>query len=129
MDRYDVVVAGYLCLDLFPEFSKRNSKTDIKDLLIPGSLTEIEGLAFVPGGVVANTGLALCKFNKKVFLNGLVGDDFIGKTIMDWFEKNGVVEGIKVVNNETTGLSIVIAPAGVDRIFLESAGCNLILHS
>jgi len=81
---------------------------------------------FILGGVVANTGLALGIFNKKVFLNGLVGDDFLGKVAKDWFEKYNISKGILTTTLEGTAFSIVFAPPGVDRIFLESPGCNQI---
>jgi sugar/nucleoside kinase (ribokinase family) len=127
--KYDVVVAGYLCIDLFPVFRGDNTVSSISNLLVPGRLIEIDGLNFVPGGVVANTGLALKKFNKKVFLNGLTGDDFIGKIARGWFADYDLSEGIKTVEKEGTALSIVLAPPGIDRIFLESPGCSRVFDN
>lgn len=129
MKTYDVTVAGYLCIDLFPDFGRDNSVSGVSSFLVPGRLIEIEGLSFMPGGVVANTGLALKKFNKKVFLNGLTGDDFVGRIAREWFETWHLSEGIKTVEGEGTALSIVIAPPGIDRIFLESTGCNKVFDN
>ena len=50
------VIAGYTCVDLIPAFKKSESQTDLSKLFKPGKLIEIEGMDFVPGGVVANTG-------------------------------------------------------------------------
>ncbi len=129
MKKYDIVIAGYTCLDLIPDFKKAESYTCISHLFKPGKLIEIDGLSFIPGGVVPNTGLAMKKFNKKIFLNGLVGDDLMGEIVKDWFEKHNISEGIKTTKKAGTAFSIVIAPPGIDRIFLESPGCNQFFDS
>jgi sugar/nucleoside kinase (ribokinase family) len=129
MKKYDAVIAGYTCVDLIPDFKKTQSITSISNLFVPGKLIEIDGINFVLGGVVPNTGLAMKKFNKKVFLNGLVGDDFIGKIAIEWLDKYNLSEGIKTNSKAGTAFSIVIAPPGIDRIFLESPGCNQIFDT
>ena len=129
MKKFDVVVSGYTCVDMFPDFKSSQSQTSLSDLLVPGKLTEINGINFVLGGVVPNTGLAIKKFNKKVFLNGLVGDDVIGKIAIEWFDKFNLAEGVRTTDKAGTAFSIVIAPPGTDRIFLESPGCNQIFDS
>jgi len=126
MKKYDAIIAGYLCVDMVPKFQNIDPATSISNFFRPGKLIEIEGLGFSLGGVVANTGMAMKKFNKKVFLNGLIGNDFIGKIVRDWLHKYDLAEGIKITDREGTALGIVIAPPGVDRIFLESTGCNKI---
>ena len=126
--KYDVVVAGYTCIDLTPEFRKGKSAS-IAEILKPGQLTEIEGISFLPGGAVPNVAMALKKFNNSVFLNGLVGDDFMGAALLDWLGRYGIEEGIQVTGKEGTGFSIVLAPPGVDRIFLEAIGCNKIFDT
>ncbi|MEI6048059.1 MAG: carbohydrate kinase family protein [Bacteroidota bacterium] len=129
MKRYDVVIAGYICVDLIPDFKKTQSGTGISSLFIPGKLIEIDGISFALGGVVPNTGLAMKKFGKKVFLNGLIGDDFMGKIAIEWLDKYDLAEGIKITDKAGTAFSIVIAPPGIDRIFLESPGCNQIFDN
>jgi sugar/nucleoside kinase (ribokinase family) len=129
MKKYDVTVAGYTCLDLSPRFRKNKTHVSIDRLFQPGKLIEIDGLDVSLGGIVPNAGLALKKFGKKVFLNGLVGDDSIGIIAKELFEKYGVFEGIRSTSKAETAFSIVIAPPGVDRIYLESPGCNRILDA
>lgn len=129
MKKYDAVVAGYTCVDLIPDFKKAQSISSISNLFVPGKLIEIDGINFVLGGVVPNTGLAMNKFNKKVFLNGLVGEDFIGKIAIEWLDKYNLSEGIMTTSKSGTAFSIVIAPPGIDRIFLESPGCNQIFDA
>lgn len=124
--QFDAVIAGYTCVDLTPEFRKDSSATEISDLLKPGKLIEIGGLGFNLGGVVPNTGLAMKKFGKKVFLNGLMGNDFIGRIAAIRLSDYGISEGMMTTGEVNTGYSLVLAPVGVDRIFLESPGCNQI---
>lgn len=129
MKKYDAVIAGYLCVDLVPEFLKNEAGTSISDILKPGKLIEIDGLDFSLGGVVPNTGLAMKRFNKKVFLNGLIGNDFIGEIAKEWLDKYNLSKGINITEISGTAFSIVIAPPGVDRIFLESPGCSRIFDT
>jgi sugar/nucleoside kinase (ribokinase family) len=124
MKKYDAVIAGYTCVDMFPGFKKNESSASLSELFIPGKLIEIDGLDFILGGVVPNTGLAMKKFGRKVFLNGLIGDDIIGKMVKEWFVNYNLSEGIEIAENQGSGLSIIISPPGIDRIFLESPGCN-----
>jgi sugar/nucleoside kinase (ribokinase family) len=120
MKKIDVVIAGYTCVDLIPDFKKAQSAVSLSSLLIPGKLIEIDGISFVLGGAVPNTGLAMKKFNKNVFLNGLVADDFIGKIAIEWLDKYDLSVGIRLTDQAGTAFSIVLAPPGIDRIFLES---------
>jgi sugar/nucleoside kinase (ribokinase family) len=124
MKTVDVVVAGYLCIDLIPAFQEKTVPSGIHEIFRPGRLIEIDGLDFVPGGVVANTGLALKKFNRKVVLNGLAGNDPWGTMLKQWFSEYGLSGGIRTTGRKGTALSIILAPPGIDRIFLESTGCN-----
>ena len=124
MKKYDAVIAGYICIDLIPAFKKDVAVNEVYDVLHPGRLVEIDGMESTLGGVVANTGMAMKKFSKRVFLNGLLGTDFIGKMARESLEKYGLLEGIRIVKEKGTAFGLVIAPPDVDRIFLESPGCS-----
>lgn len=126
MKKYDATIAGYFCVDLIPGFKRNEFNADISEILKPGKLIEINGLNATLGGIVANTGMAMKKFSKTVFLNGIIGDDFIGKIAREWLDKQNLSEGIKTVKGQHTAFGLVIAPPGVDRIFLESPGCSRI---
>lgn len=124
MKKYDAVIAGYICVDLIPEFKKNKLFTSISDVLKPGKLIEIGNLNYTLGGIVANTGIAMKKFSKQIHLNGLIGDDFIGKIARERLDEIDLSEGIKTIKKSSTAFSLVIAPPGLDRIFLESLGCS-----
>ncbi len=61
-----------------------------------------------------------------VFLNGLVGKDFIGRMVKERLDEHQLSEGLMTTDKAGTAFSIVIAPPATDRIFLESPGCNQI---
>ena len=121
--KYDAVIAGYTCVDMVPSFLNE-SKGEISDLLKPGKLIEIGGMEIVLGGVVPNTGLLMKHFGNNVSLNGLIGDDLIGKIAEECLNQYEASGGIAKTTEAGTAYSIVIAPPNVDRIFLESPGCN-----
>lgn len=124
MKKYDIVIAGYICVDLIPEFKRDKPVGNISELLKPGKLIEIDGLSYTLGGAVANMGMVMKRFSKNVFLNGLIGDDLIGKIALMYLNHADIVTGVKVMKGEGTAFGFVIAPPGIDRIFLESPGCS-----
>lgn len=122
--KYDAVIAGYTCVDMVPEFIRNEGNDIIPDLLKPGKLIEIGKLDIILGGAVPNTGLLMKHFGNSVFLNGLTGEDSIGQVAKEYFKQYGIADGVTQTDQASTAYSIVIAPQGIDRIFLESPGCN-----
>lgn len=115
----DAVVAGYLGVDIAPGFGKHSS-----ELFRPGKLIETKGLHFSLGGVVANTGLAMRRFGMNAVLMGSVGNDLLGDIAIKLLTEAGVNQGIRHVGSAGTAYGIVLAPPGMDRVFLEDPGCN-----
>jgi sugar/nucleoside kinase (ribokinase family) len=120
----DVVVAGYLGVDLTPGFNSKRKVVPFPELFRPGKLIETEGLNISLGGVVANTGLAMLKFGKRVALMGCVGCDALGDMALGSLTQAGVSRGIRRNSQAGTAYGLVIAPPGMDRLFLEDPGCN-----
>ncbi len=125
----DAVVAGYLGVDLTPGFNSARPSVPFAELFRPGKLIETQGLNFSLGGVVGNTGLAMKKFGQRVALMGCVGSDSLGDLVLAQLEKEGFSEGIRRSSKEGTAYGIVIAPPGLDRMFLEDPGCNRVFTS
>lgn len=119
----DVVAAGHLCLDMHPEFTNEPG-VRITDLLRPGTLVRMGGMTFSTGGTVSNTGMAMKKFGLDVAFMAKVGDDPIGETIIELIKKQGNAEGISLAKGEASSYTVVLSPAGIDRIFLHSPGTN-----
>jgi sugar/nucleoside kinase (ribokinase family) len=118
----EAVVAGLTCLDLTPIFITPEVK-EIGEILIP-SKTVIMGNADIHvGGCVSNTGLAMCKFGVDVRLMGKVGNDEFGKIVLQQYKQYTTTESM-IISEEGTAYSVVLSPAGIDRIFLHHPGGN-----
>jgi sugar/nucleoside kinase (ribokinase family) len=124
MDRkYDVMVAGHLCVDIIPAFSDTGA-TRIADILRPGKLVNVGAATLSTGGTVSNTGIALQTLGNKVCFAARVGDDAFGRLTTDLLNRSGSVEGIRVEPGSASSYTIVIAPPNIDRIFLHNPGTN-----
>ena len=120
----EVVVAGHICLDMIPEF--RGSGAALEEVLVPGKLINVGTLTTATGGPVSNTGLALHRLGFSVRLMGKVGDDVVGRAIMELIRQRdpALAEGMIVTKESATSYTIVISPPGVDRVFLHCPGAN-----
>ncbi|MBE5802053.1 MAG: carbohydrate kinase family protein [Clostridiales bacterium] len=117
-----ILAAGHICIDVTPVFP--HAHLSFAEALSPGKLTHVDAADIHTGGSVANTGLALKLLGADVQLAGKVGDDPFGAMIADRLRKYGAESGLLVDKSGSTSYSIVIAPPGVDRIFLHHPGVN-----
>lgn len=124
MGNKKIVVAGHLCVDITPEFLQKTPVKDVKEVFRPGTLLQVGAATNSVGGVVANTGLALKKFGSDVILIGKIADDPFGHIIESTFEEYDVAEHLIRAENESTSYTMVLAPAGIDRMFLHHMGTN-----
>lgn len=113
-----IVVAGHVCLDIIPRFESRAA-------LDPGSLVRV-GAATLSTGGVSNVGVALHRLGTPVKLIHRVGDDLFGSAIQSILSARSpeLASGIRTVPGETTSYSVVVAPPGVDRMFIHCPGAN-----
>ena len=122
--KLDAVVAGYLGVDIAPGFPPGRQPVPASELFRPGKLIETRHLDISLGGVVANAGLALKKFGQRVEFMGVVGCDVLGDIVRAQLRTHGVTGGIRRNRSAGTAYGIVVAPPGMDRMFLEDPGCN-----
>lgn len=120
----DAVVAGYLGVDLAPEFPRDADAQPLSRLLRPGRLVEVGPMTISLGGAVANTGLAMSILGKRVALVGLVGEDALGDVALGLLGAHEAELHVERCAAAGTAYGIVIAPPGTDRVFLEYPGCN-----
>lgn len=118
------VVAGHLCLDIFPDLSGL-PRARFSDVFQPGRLLLAGPAAFSTGGPVSNTGLALHRLGIPTRLVARLGNDPFGAIVRQ------LVGGIDAqllrglsLSDSATSYSIVISPPGVDRIFLHAPAAN-----
>jgi len=117
----DAVVAGHLCFDLIP---KMLSAGDFAHTFVPGTLINVAEAAMSTGGPVSNTGIALHKLGIRTALMGKVGRDLFGRAILDLLKQYGADKTMTVVDDGVTSYTVVVAPPGIDRMFLHNPGVN-----
>ncbi len=117
------VVAGHICLDITPVFSTL-ATTEINKIFSPGKLIQMNEADIHTGGCVANTGLAMKILGADVCLMGKVGNDDFGKIVHDILKKHNAEKELIISQSSNTSYSIVLAIAGIDRIFLHHPGAN-----
>jgi len=113
-----IIVAGHVCLDIIPSFPSRTT-------LDPGTLVRV-GAAMLSTGGVSNVGVALHRLGAPVKLIHKIGDDLFGGAIRSLFDALSprLASGLRTVDGETTSYSVVVAPPGVDRMFIHCPGAN-----
>ncbi|NLC41125.1 MAG: carbohydrate kinase family protein [Clostridiaceae bacterium] len=114
-----VLTAGHICLDITPEFISGNL-----DSLIPGRLYDMQGISIHLGGAVSNTGLAMKFFGADVRLTGKIGTDLLGDIVLKQLNEKDAASSMIIDKNSQTSYTVVVAPPGVDRIFLHQSGAN-----
>ena len=119
------IIAGLLCLDVIPDLSAV-SEGQFQHRFQPGHLMRTGGVRSIPGGAVANTGLALHRLGIPVRLVGKIGDDLFGQVLQDALGEVSphLAADLVIDPGQSTGVTIVIDPPGVDRSFLQHPGVN-----
>ncbi len=120
----DAVAAGHICLDITPIFPA-SERTKISEYFCPGNQVFVDQSEISLGGPVPNTGMAMKIFGLNLAVMASVGDDMIGELIMDLVRQQGVgAEGIHLSSGQPSSYSVVLAPPGIDRMFLHCTGTN-----
>lgn len=124
-DRFNVVVAGHICLDVIPNLDHLPQGT-FGDVFQPGHLINVGPALFCTGGAVSNTGLALHRLGVPTRLAAKVGADpfaSIVRTLVERFDP-GLMGGLIIDPSSPTSYTVIINPPGIDRIFLHCTGAN-----
>jgi len=122
--RHQAIVAGHMCLDIFPGFSGIKNKP-VTEIFSPGKLTRINDAELSVGGAVTNTGLVLNRLGISTMLMGKIGNDYFGRVLCEIIKTWGSdTTKIAVSDELSTSYSIMLAIPGVDKIALHSPGAN-----
>ena len=116
----DIVVAGHIALDILPDMSSLKPEEVIGE----GKVFEIGRISYSTGGAVSNTGLALHRLGIDVALLAAVGDDWVGRAIIDYVRGFGADLGdhIRIVPGAASPYTVVIEPQNHDRTLLTHTG-------
>ncbi|MFN8373928.1 MAG: carbohydrate kinase family protein [Anaerolineae bacterium] len=118
----DVIVSGHLCLDLLPDMATVKPEA----LTMPGHLSESGPISISTGGAVSNTGLALQKLGVNVRLMAGVGNDLLGRVIIEFLQSRdpALSELISIVPDQPSSYTVVLSPLNADRTFIHCTGTN-----
>jgi sugar/nucleoside kinase (ribokinase family) len=121
----DAIVAGHICLDIFPDLSA-SSQEKWEACFRPGQLLETGPVTLSTGGAVSNTGLVLHRLGIATRLMGKIGGDLLGRAIQQIVNSHGakLADGMIVDEAAQSSYTIIINLPGVDRIFLHHSGPN-----
>ena len=116
----DVMVAGHIALDILPDMSMLAPE----EVIAAGKVFEIGPISYSTGGAVSNTGLALHRLGIDVKLFGLIGDDWVGRAIIDYVRgfHPALGDHIRVLPGGASPYTIVFEPRNRDRTLLTNIG-------
>src|SRR5215469_741713 len=87
-----------------------------------GKSADVDYIDIVPGGAVANTGMALARLGIPVSAWAAVGEDNLGTILKDFIGRWATRNAVKVIPSRRTTASIVAISESRDRSFLTAAG-------
>ena len=124
-ENFNAVVAGHICLDVFPGLDTL-AAGQFNQMFRPGGLITVGPALFSTGGPVSNTGLALFLLGVPTRLIAKVGADPFGGVVRDLVEKfdPDLAGGLVTDPAESTSYTVVINPPGMDRFFFHCPGAN-----
>jgi sugar/nucleoside kinase (ribokinase family) len=89
----------------------------------PGELVLTERIAVFPGGNALNTAVALRRLGEQVAVAGSVGDDALGRLLLDQMQTQGLdVRGVRREPEGRTASTFIVRAEGEDRRFIHSLG-------
>jgi sugar/nucleoside kinase (ribokinase family) len=110
-----VLCVGDLVADIFA--------SPLARLPEPGELVLTERIAVFPGGNALNTAVALRRLGEPVAVAGSVGDDALGRLLLDQMQTQGLdVRGVRREPGGMTASTFIVRAEGEDRRFIHSLG-------
>lgn len=110
-----VLCVGDLVADIFA--------SPLARLPEPGELVLAERIAVFPGGNALNTAVALSRLGEQVAIAGSVGDDALGRLLLDQMQMLGLaIRGVRREPEGRTASTFIVRAEGEDRRFIHSLG-------
>lgn len=119
-------VAGALSVDICPSFGCSGAKS-FGDIIKPSMVTHITGSEIVPGGPVANSGIAMKIFGIEPVLLARIGRDDLGTMLKGMLERmagSGSCASLVTDPDAHTACSVILASECLDRAILQDPGAN-----
>ncbi|MEP7257066.1 MAG: carbohydrate kinase family protein [Flavitalea sp.] len=117
VDKSGIVCVGILCADIL-------GKT-VDQLPEKGKLNLINSISLQIGGCAANAAISLSKIGINTSIIGKIGDDSLGKFLLNTLQHENVeVCGMVIDKELTTSSSIVMISSDGERSIIHSMGAN-----
>ena len=88
-----------------------------------GALRMLHSIRLTTGGNVCNVGIALAKLGSSVSACGMVGDDVLGRAVLEQLKAAGVnTDAVTRSDADQTSATIVAVPKGGERTFFHTPG-------
>jgi sugar/nucleoside kinase (ribokinase family) len=114
----DVIVAGLALADII------GRPVDLRKLPKRGALKLIDSITLTTGGNVSNVGIDLAKLGFRVGAVTRVGDDAIGRFVLQHYKNYGINTGGVTIDARTqTSATMVSVGSDGERTFLHTRGC------
>ena len=115
----DAVIFGLIVADLIGE------PIDLRHPPAPGGLVPIRSIQVTTGGNACNVALAMAKLGMQVSAAGLVGDDLLGRAVVERLQSGRVdTKCISVSNAGQTSATVVAVEPGGERCFFHAPGAT-----
>ncbi|MCP4263469.1 MAG: carbohydrate kinase family protein [Planctomycetes bacterium] len=110
-----ILCIGDMCADIF--------SSPLAKLPEPGELGLTEEIAIYPGGNALNTAIALRRLGEPVAIAGSVGDDALGKMLLNQLQSLGLdICGVRQEPKGQTASTFILRIQGEDRRFIHALG-------
>jgi sugar/nucleoside kinase (ribokinase family) len=120
----DVAAFGLLVADIVAR------PMNALDSLAPGGLGHIDSITLTSGGNACNVAIALAKLGMRVSSQGLVGDDSLGRTIVERLTDAGVDASSVVCDSRgQTSATIVAVQQSGERRFFHTSGVTTLIDA
>jgi hypothetical protein len=117
-------IFGLIVADLVAE------PMDLRRPPSPGGLVPLNSLRLTTGGNVCNTGVAMAKLGMKVAAAGLVGEDVLGKAVVERLVEMGLDTSAVFTRREgQTSATVVAVEPGGERCFFHTPGVTPLLDA
>jgi len=125
MVKKHAVVAGHICLDIFPELDHL-PPGGISKLFETGQLLSIGKALFATGGPVSNTGIALHQLGIPTRLLCKIGTDLFGNAVRDLIGVHApeLAADMRIDPGTSTAYTIILSFPGADRVFMGHPGAS-----
>ncbi len=113
----DAAIFGLIVADLIAE------PMDLRNPPKPGGLALLNSLSLTTGGNVCNTGVAMAKLGARVAVAGMVGDDVLGRAVVEKLKSSGLdTSAIFTSKTAQTSATVVAVEPGGERVFFHTPG-------